>query len=243
MHPAPEKLHEAPVLRFIGAFEAPRGQNYPPHQHPDWDLVFYRRGFMEAPIGDEIHRTRPGLLLLTPPATSHAERATTSYANIYALVTRSATHAWPRRAFDDVHGTLHHIFTALLREFRAPQEDSGALTAALMVQLDVWLHRAARHDAPSAAAFVTRFRSWRAVLCRLQRLRRNPVFTRRVTCRVASNSKPDRRRENGAILLRLRLDFPLSSRLHANDLGERVRFLTIYESTLVTDAKRKPCFL
>jgi quercetin dioxygenase-like cupin family protein len=83
----------APCLLHVGAYSAPRGQDYPSHRHVVWELVLYREGHIEAPIGDEVFLTRPGLLLLTPPGVAHAERALTAYSNYYMTVAAAEDHS------------------------------------------------------------------------------------------------------------------------------------------------------
>jgi AraC-like DNA-binding protein len=125
----------------IGAYSAPRGHDFPPHRHLHWELVLYREGRIEAPVGDEVFLTRPGLLLLTPPGVVHSERALTAYSNYYMTVALPVDYPWPRTAQDDAEGSFQYLFRSLLREYSRP--DSGrrnAMIELLMTQLN-WMLR------------------------------------------------------------------------------------------------------
>lgn len=127
----------APNLLHVGAYSAPRGQDYPSHRHVVWELVLYREGHIEAPIGDEVFLTRPGLLLLTPPGVAHAERALTTYSNYYMTVAAPEDHPWPRSAQDDAEGSFGYLFRSLAREHSRPEgERRATMVALLMAQLD-----------------------------------------------------------------------------------------------------------
>jgi AraC-like DNA-binding protein len=128
--PAPQFLH-------IGAYSAPRGQDYPTHRHVVWELVLYREGHIEAPIGDEVFLTRPGLLLLTPPGVPHAERALTAYSNYFMTVAALEDYPWPRSAQDDAVGSFGYVFRSLAREHSRPESKRrSTMIALLMAQLD-----------------------------------------------------------------------------------------------------------
>jgi mannose-6-phosphate isomerase-like protein (cupin superfamily) len=131
-HTAPDLLHQTLSLRIklpkdfmiscplrllgAGAYNAARGQDFPPHRHTCWELVFYRAGRIEAPIGDQVFLTRPGMLLLTPPGIVHAERALTAYSNYFITLEAPPHYSWPRFVSDDARGSLAYIFRALVEE-------------------------------------------------------------------------------------------------------------------------------
>ena len=123
----------------IGAYSAPHGHDFPPHRHLHWELVLYREGRIEAPVGDEVFLTRPGLLLLTPPGVVHSERALTAYSNYYMTVAAPVDYPWPRTAQDDAEGSFHYLFRSLLREYSRPDSwRRYAMIELLMTQLD-WM--------------------------------------------------------------------------------------------------------
>lgn len=160
MHQTPQNMHQSqssavcpvPQLLVVGAYEAGCGRDFPPHHHEHWELVFYRRGHIEAPVGGVLHHTRPGLLLLTPPRTTHCEIATTGYANYYASFAAGARHPWPRELADDRYGTLAHLFGSLHRNWPAESAEDTLLLRALVMQLDIMLRRAARRASQTQTA-------------------------------------------------------------------------------------------
>ena len=145
LHQTPGQLVH-PRLCHAGAHSATIGQDAQSHQHATWEWVYYREGYIEVPIGDSVHESRPGLMLLTPPHTPHAEYARTPYANFHLGVDAPADMPWPRAVFDDSDGTFAHLCRGLVREWRAPTPESGPLIDLMMAQFDLLLRRAARHD-------------------------------------------------------------------------------------------------
>src|SRR5258707_10108764 len=106
MHESPELLHKTPnsPLRLInaGTWEAPQGKHFLPHQHVTWELTYYRKGHIECVVGEDSYEVQPGMFILTPPGTIHAEYAwTMGYMNYYMAVEAPPDYAWPRVCFDD----------------------------------------------------------------------------------------------------------------------------------------------
>ena len=176
MHGRNEALYPAPRLLAIGSRAADDGAHLPIHQHPEWELVYYRRGRARATIGDHTYDGVAGVLLTTPPRTPHAEFAMATYASTYLAVDAPADQPWPRLAFDDADHSLGRIIAALAREAAAltvgapspaGAEPAGALPGSaattggaaghrhmvdlLVAELDVLLRRAAAKRAPSSA--------------------------------------------------------------------------------------------
>lgn len=125
----------------VGAHEAPAGKDFPPHRHHCWELVYYRRGYIQAPVGDECYEVEPGMLLLTPPNTVHAEYARTAYANFFLTVDAPAEQPWARVCRDDSGGTLAYLFAALTREWQSVSDERARMLALLLEQLDIFLRR------------------------------------------------------------------------------------------------------
>lgn len=90
-----------------GALKAPKGKDFPTHQHYEWEVVYYRAGFIDCPVGNEVFKSRPGLVLLTPPSVPHAEVALTDYSNYWLNLKVSGSPDWPRFCFDDREHSIY----------------------------------------------------------------------------------------------------------------------------------------
>lgn len=158
MHDTPGSLHKTPrpVLCVLGAglYAAPQGRDYPPHQHSVWELVYYRSGSIPCPIGDELYQSQPGMLLLTPPFTLHAEQAVEAYSNIFIAVDAPAEHPWPRMHLDDTRQTLGNLCSAIASECEGHESDSAEMVQVLMQQLDILLRRAYQQPLSTAEQLV-----------------------------------------------------------------------------------------
>lgn len=141
-------LHVSLVL--AGSHRAPRGRDFPLHEHTTWELVYYHEGRVRCPIGAESHDASAGTLLATPPGTPHAEIAVTGYANTFLAVQAPARHRWPRVAFDDAERSLGRIVAAVHREANGGAPDRGRMVGLLLGELDLLLRRAYAAGAPSA---------------------------------------------------------------------------------------------
>ncbi|HEY3563087.1 MAG TPA: AraC family transcriptional regulator [Kribbella sp.] len=146
MQKATGLVHKSPRLLGSGVHTAAPGKDYPTHAHTSWELVYYVRGRITCPVGDETYDATPGTVLLTPPNTWHAEQSRTGYANRFLQVDAAATHPWPRLCYDDADHTLRRVFDALVRE-----TESDELRAILLAELDLRLRRAAATPPASPA--------------------------------------------------------------------------------------------
>jgi AraC-like DNA-binding protein len=126
MQKATALMHKSLRLLGAGVHTAPPGKDYPMHAHTSWELVYYVRGRITCPVGEETYAATPGTVLLTPPSTWHAEQSRTGYANRFLQVDAAAAHPWPRLCYDDV-----------------VRESSDELRALLLSELDLRLRRAA----------------------------------------------------------------------------------------------------
>lgn len=146
MHDMTQLLHGSPRadIRLIGAgpYFAPQGKDFPAHQHLTWELCYYRTGHIRCPLGDEIYEGRPGVLLATPPATMHAEIATTDYSNFFLILDAPPDMCWPRMCIDDADQTLGHLCATIVRESRAQHDGHDEMLSLLLRQLDLLLQRA-----------------------------------------------------------------------------------------------------
>ena len=136
-------MHKSLRLLGAGVHTAGPGKDYPPHAHTSWELVYYVRGRITCPVGDETYAATPGTVLLTPPQTWHAEQSRTGYANRFLQVDATAGRGWPRICFDDGDRSLGRVFDALVRESTQPSDDSDRLCSLLLDELDLLLRRAA----------------------------------------------------------------------------------------------------
>ncbi len=153
MQNSPNLLHETfascPLrLQHAGAYEAPKGKHFLPHQHPrHWEFVYYRQGAIRCTVGSDVYDVRPGAALLTPPGTIHAEYAHTAYANFYVLLDGppAANAPYPRMCFDDAEQSLGTLCSALVREWTGREAGRETLLDLLVAQLDILLRR--KHEA------------------------------------------------------------------------------------------------
>jgi len=142
---------QVPELLNAGSYSAPKGQDYPPHRHTCWELVFYRQGHIEAPVGADLFRTFPGLMLCTPPGIVHSERAITAYSNHHIAVHAAPDAPWPRAVADDALGTLSYLCRALVMVSRheGGKTRMTAMAPHLLAQLDCFLRGAGAEVAHS----------------------------------------------------------------------------------------------
>lgn len=150
MQKATAVMHKSLRLLGAGVHTAGPGKDYPSHAHTSWELVYYVRGRITCPIGDETYAATPGTVLLTPPRTWHAELSRTGYANRFLQVDAAPRWPWPRVCFDDGDRNLGRVFDSLVRESTQPSDDSDQLCSLLLGELDLLLRRAAA--APVTAA-------------------------------------------------------------------------------------------
>ncbi|MEU4292064.1 AraC family transcriptional regulator [Kribbella sp. NPDC026596] len=144
-------MHKSLRLLGAGVHTAGPGKDYPLHAHTSWELVYYVRGRITCPVGDETYAATPGTVLLTPPRTWHAELSRTGYANRFLQVDAAAGWPWPRVCFDDGDRSLGRVFDAIVRENAQPGHDSDQLSSLLLGELDVLLRRAAAAEPVTSA--------------------------------------------------------------------------------------------
>lgn len=145
MHSTRNLLHKTPEMHIVlhggGAYSAPKGRDFPTHQHPTWELVYYREGHIRGMVGEETYTSHPGMLLLTPPRTLHAEIAVTAYTNYHISIEGDAPDAWPRTCVDDAYHTLGHLCGAIVREWVGQSPERESMIDLLLGQLDIHLRR------------------------------------------------------------------------------------------------------
>jgi AraC-like DNA-binding protein len=139
-------LHRTPDLpyRFInaGTHDASLGLHLPAHQHTSWELVYYRIGYPECRLGNEVYVGEPGLLLATPPRIMHSEKAHTAYKTFWITIDAPETIDWPRMCLDDTDRTIGQVCTTLVREAGSQAQGTERMRTLLVEQLDLLLRRA-----------------------------------------------------------------------------------------------------
>lgn len=167
MHKTPHAMHKTPPslavrrssrLSVAATYAAPAGQDYPPHRHTTWELIYYRSGHIVCVVAGDAVETRPGMVLVVPPRTLHHDLAHTAYSQIYVRLERpEPLGPWPRLTFDDPEGTFGHLFGALAREWHAPPGDGRTELLGLLVRyLELTLSRKAHEPPPRSAEWLVR---------------------------------------------------------------------------------------
>jgi AraC-like DNA-binding protein len=156
MHKTPETLHKTPQLLWAGSYTAQQGQDFPSHQHPNWEIVYYRTGRILCAVGDKVYESQSGMLLLTPPHTPHAEYALTAYSNYFITMNASVDHPWPRTCLDDAYHSFEYICSSLNRECSGQANKREDLLPLLVAQLDILLCRTQEQQQLSGAEVLVR---------------------------------------------------------------------------------------
>ncbi|MDR3707782.1 MAG: AraC family transcriptional regulator [Capsulimonadaceae bacterium] len=146
MHEAHKIVHKSPseLIEFCGggSYSAAKGEDFPPHKHSVWELVYYRSGHIRCPVGITQYAGVPGLLLITPPQTVHAEIASTAYSNYFVQLIAHFDPGWPVAVHDDPSLGLQPLFAAIARELTGNHPYRPDLLALLGAQLNLILRRA-----------------------------------------------------------------------------------------------------
>lgn len=150
MHVSTQVLHKTPQahiqLVHAGAYEAPKSLHFPPHSHQIWEIIYYRSGHIECPVGNEKYESQPGMVLLTPPGVVHAEYAWTAYTNFYIQIDAPSDNPWPRMTLDDSERTLYHVCRSIVYEHGQRNTGREQMLASLTTQLDLLLRRSQVHE-------------------------------------------------------------------------------------------------
>ncbi len=128
-------------LLGAGSYKAPKGKNYPPHRHYEWEIVYYQAGFIESTVGDEVFKTRPGLVLFTPPGVAHCEIALTDYANHWLSLKVNGSPPWARFCYDDRERNLERLFGLIIQERNGQATRREQMLELLVKQLCLTLER------------------------------------------------------------------------------------------------------
>lgn len=145
MQGTPKKLHKSPrppvSVLSAGVYQAAKGVHFPPHKHSHWELVYYRSGRVDCLMKGQKRVGYPGLVWLTPPGVTHAERAVAAYANYYIALEIKKGNRWPAFLDDDADRSLGHVCRQIVVECRRPAAQRSRMLELLAGQLDCLLGR------------------------------------------------------------------------------------------------------
>ena len=159
MHETQETLHktqQTPMRLFgAGPYAAPQGRHFPPHRDPAWELIYYRTGYIQSVVGELAYESRPGMMVIIPPATLHSETAWTAYANFWIQIEAPLDAPWPATLMDNADENFGQICQQIVREYSVNETDGAAMIHALLTQLDIRLRRSHRQrQLPKAESIV-----------------------------------------------------------------------------------------
>ncbi len=120
MQRTPQRLHKSPIATVHisggGAYQAARGVHFPPHHHTIWELVYYRSGAPVCVMSGKPFPGYAGLVWLTPPGITHAERAVTEYSNYYIGCEIRGRPDWPAFVDDDGDRSIERVCRQIVIE-------------------------------------------------------------------------------------------------------------------------------
>ena len=147
MQQTPKRLHKSPKLLLHihdgGTYQAARGVHFPPHHHSIWELVYYRSGAPICLMSGEPHAGHAGLVWLTPPGVTHAERAVTEYSNYYIACKIHGTARWPAFLEDDGDRSIERVCRQIVVECQQKRPGHKRMLELLGEELACLLERAA----------------------------------------------------------------------------------------------------
>ena len=167
-------------LLAVGRYAARKGQHYPAHFHRALEVLVFQTGRIECVIagrpppdraapeadgesvvvplpdreGQQVVRTEPGLVLVIPPRTVHADVALTAYSHHYLLVELPPGVPAPGRVLtfsDDADHSLGGLLGNLVREWQRQQPDRAAMLQLMLAQLGLLAGRLERSERHSGA--------------------------------------------------------------------------------------------
>jgi AraC-like DNA-binding protein len=183
-----ETLASASALTVVaaGRYRAAKNQDYPAHFHTAFEIVVFQTGQIQCLIGETLSRipetnrlestfevpwngtnlsgarqiitTRPGLVLVMPPRTIHADRATTAYSHQYLLLELGGiqTPNAPLTFMDDLDRNLEHVMGSIIREWQTKQPQRERMLELLLSQLQIHSQRLETDPTPSSAEQLVR---------------------------------------------------------------------------------------
>ena len=149
---SPARFH----LRSAGNYSAPKGQDYPLHQHSSHELIFYLSGAVRVIIEGQAIDAQPGMVLIIPPKAQHCDIAISDYAQYYLRIQIAPEIELPGYHFDDVNRSLTHVAAQITREYQANHTDKELMLSLLLQQLELLLLRQQYTAIPSKAELIVR---------------------------------------------------------------------------------------
>ena len=160
-----QTLGANPVLVAAGQYSAPKGQDYPAHFHNALEIIQYRSGHIECVIGGktssetgresngqtfevplqggpdpQVICSSPGMVLVMPAGTIHADRALTAYSQLYLLIQTEPgllQLSQPRTFMDDNSRSVEKIISSLEREWSGRAARREQMVALLLGTLEI----------------------------------------------------------------------------------------------------------
>lgn len=152
MHMSPQELHLSPSgpTRFLFAGGHSGKSNFPMHTHDCWEVIYQRTGRVSTEQAGTIFDMSPGMILVHPPHTPHADWATEHYDIFFVHFEVHQIPHWPRLAFDDDRQSIGRACEDLCHEYNIRGDHHDRMIMALATRLDLLLHRAAvaRQESP-----------------------------------------------------------------------------------------------
>jgi AraC-like DNA-binding protein len=153
MHRSPKLFHKTTKcpwkIVFGGAYEAPRGRDFPLHSHTQWEWVYYRTGFIQCLHGVERLPMRPGALWMTPPGVPHAEFARTAYSNFFFQIEGPRHGQLPKVIHDDAEGSIGRLLRVLLMELRRCLPEEKSMVPHVTAALALLIQRSQEKSSPT----------------------------------------------------------------------------------------------
>lgn len=181
MRDAPFRLQDTlgsnPILVAAGQYTAPKGQDYPAHFHNALEVIQYRSGHIECVIGGkssgetmrdndgqtfevplqggidpQVIRSDPGMVLVIPAGTIHADRALTAYSQFYLLIQTEPGVLQPSQPLtfmDDNNRSFEKIISSLEREWSGRAVRREGMVALLLGALEILCGRFEDESEPS----------------------------------------------------------------------------------------------
>ncbi len=184
-----ETLTSASSLNVVaaGRYKALKNQDYPAHFHTTLEVVIFQTGLIQCLVGEDLPlsvavnrvqetievpwngsdssrasqviTTRPGLVLVMPPHTIHADRALTAYSHHYLLLDLNGAERLikkPIAFMDDFDRNIEHVMKRIVREWQARAPHREPMLQLLLQQLQIHSQRLETDPTPSSAEQLVR---------------------------------------------------------------------------------------
>jgi AraC-like DNA-binding protein len=137
------------TVLFAGYYSA--DDDFPRHQHPVWEIVYYTTGRIRMSVGAGEAEAGPGELIATPPGIPHAVTTLAPYDSIYVVLDPGPDASWPLVVRDGLDGRIRRVLEAIVAEHAT---SSDGMTEVLVAELDILLGRMAGPPASARARLV-----------------------------------------------------------------------------------------